>query len=413
MVVFFRSLLFTLCILPGSLLASDAVDSASGYEDRLLQTLTAIKQTNLDHALRQSQDFVRTYPNSQVGQLLYADLLMAKAASLSGIGGGSGGIGKPSLADLTLEIKQRLAHEQAQDYRSKLPASLMKLAENQRYYLVIDLSASRLFVFRNQDGTPVLDDDFYISIGLKGIGKQRRGDQKTPVGIYEVTHYIDGKELPDLYGLGAFPINYPNTWDRRQNRTGDGIWLHGTPAATYNRAPWSSDGCVVLSNADLLNIDPYINPQERTPVIITESINWISSSVWHEQQKQLLQTMSRWMSDWESNDHDRYVRHYSPSEFEAYGRDYHRWEGHKRWVNRNKTFVRVEFSNLSIFRYPGEADLVTMQYDQEYASDELKLAAVKELFWRQQAGQWKIVYEGVIDRPMGKTLRAANDVEMQ
>ena len=36
-------------------------------------------------------------------------------------------------------------------------------------------------------------------------------------------------ELTDFYGTGAYPISYPNEWDKRQGRNGHGIWLHGTP----------------------------------------------------------------------------------------------------------------------------------------------------------------------------------------
>jgi murein L,D-transpeptidase YafK len=58
-------------------------------------------------------------------------------------------------------------------------------------------------------------------------------------------------KLTDFYGSGAFPINYPNEWDRIRGRNGYGIWLHGTPRDTYSRPPRASDGCIVLSNEDL------------------------------------------------------------------------------------------------------------------------------------------------------------------
>ena len=47
--------------------------------------------------------------------------------------------------------------------------------------------------------------------------------------------YRNGKRLEAVLSLGmiggdgAFPLNYPNEWDRRLNKTGSGIWLHGTP----------------------------------------------------------------------------------------------------------------------------------------------------------------------------------------
>jgi len=105
---------------------------------------------------------------------------------------------------------------------------------------------------------PILIKDFYVTIGKNGTGKYTEGDLKTPVGVYFVTGFINPKELPDLYGDGAYPIDYPNVWDQRHGRTGFGIWLHGTPSGTYSRPPRDSNGCVIVSNHDLNVLSPFI-----------------------------------------------------------------------------------------------------------------------------------------------------------
>lgn len=363
------------------------------YENSLLQTIQNIQQLRHDQALNDTRELISHYPTSKVGQLLYADLLLAKAGVLSGIG--SGIQSEPRLNDLTFEIKQRLSSTQTPAYQGYLPGNIITLADNQPYILVMDQSGSRLYVYRNEQGTPILEADYFLSIGLKGSGKQKSGDQKTPIGIYHVTRYIDDNELPDLYGKGAFPINYPNVWDKRRNRSGGGIWLHGTPSYTYNRAPWSSDGCMVVSNQDFADVEKYINPDLHTPIIIVRKIKWITLEQWQSQRLRMHQILSRWISDWESNQHDRYIRHYSASDFKAYGRDFKQWEGYKRWVNRNKKNIRVEYNNLSIYNYPGEQGLVLMQFDQSFSSNILNIEGAKELYWKKQQDDWKIVYEGI------------------
>ena len=105
---------------------------------------------------------------------------------------------------------------------------------------------------RGIDGALKLQTDYYVSQGKLGVKKFREGDQKTPIGVYYVNGRIPGPKLPDFYGTGALPINYPNEWDRRNGRGGSGIWLHGTPSDNFSRPPLSSDGCVVLANPDLL-----------------------------------------------------------------------------------------------------------------------------------------------------------------
>ena len=104
--------------------------------------------------------------------------------------------------------------------------------------------------------------------------------------------------------------------------------------------------------------------------------------------------MSAWLNDWESLDHERYARHYSRTEFSAAGRNFRAWDGHKRWVNRNKTYVAIEYSNLNVFRYPGEQELMLMQYAQSYRSNNLNVDSGKEIFWRRGDERWQIVYEG-------------------
>ena len=79
--------------------------------------------------------------------------------------------------------------------------------------------------------------DHYASVGRLGIEKSTEGDQRTPLGVYYITSRLDGHQLTDFYGSGALLLNYPNEYDRRQGRTGGGIWLHGVPATVTPEAP--------------------------------------------------------------------------------------------------------------------------------------------------------------------------------
>ncbi len=363
------------------------------YEKGLLQTLQNIQNLKLDEALTESHNFVRLFPTSKVGQLLYADLLMARVGVLSHIG--SGTRADPKLDDLTFELKQRLLNTRTPAFDGFIPENIIQLAENQPYAILIDQSHSRLYLYRNEMGRPVLERDFFISIGIRGFGKEKRGDQKTPIGVYHITRYIDDRELPDLYGRGAFPVNYPNAWDHLQKRTGGGIWIHGTPSHTYNRAPWSSNGCVVASNPDFSQIEQYIDSADHTPVIVAEDINWITLEQWQNIQKTMVQNISQWIGDWESLQHEAYINHYSAANFRTYRKTYKQWDQQKRWINRNKKYVNIAVNNLNIFKYPGEEDLVLMQYDQAYRSSNYDVDSAKEVFWKKQPNGWKIVFEGV------------------
>lgn len=400
-----KPLLAVLMLLLAQTLAA-AEPPGNEYEQSLLQTIRDIQGLDHEQALNSTRDLIRQYPHSRLGHMLYADLLLARAEPLTEIGSG---IGKDSaLRDFRHEIQQRWQHESNRQPHNLYPENILFLADNQPYAILVDQHSSRVYVYRNEDGDLRLENDYFITIGLKGYGKQKRGDQKTPIGIYHVTHYIDGAQLPDLYGEGAFPINYPNAWDRRQNRTGDGIWIHGTPSYTYNRSPWASDGCIVVSNPDFNNIEAFIEPAIHTPVVVARNVRWISREQWLAQRNEVLDLMSSWLVDWESLDHDRYRRHYSTSGLDAFGRDFEHWDAHKRWVNRNKEWVDVEYSNLSIFNYPGEDGLLLMQFEQNYRSSNYSVDSTKELYWRKQSEQWQIVHEGKRAFPAADKTVAAN-----
>lgn len=113
---------------------------------------------------------------------------------------------------------------------------MLQLLASQSRVVVVDLNASRMYLFENLDGAPQLKRSFYVSIGKNGAAKRREGDQRTPVGGYFVTARIEGETLPDFYGPGALAVNDPNEWDLRAQRTGYGIWIRGVPSDTFARA---------------------------------------------------------------------------------------------------------------------------------------------------------------------------------
>ncbi len=376
------------------------------YEKSLLDTIKEIQSQNHEQALSNTRDLIRRYPHSRLGHMLYADLLMAKAEPLSEIGYGLDADG--AMQDLRYEIQQRWQHDDSPAHLGLYPENILALADDQPYIILVDQESSRVYVYRNEAGDLQLETDYFITIGLKGYGKEKRGDQKTPIGVYHVTRYIDGDELPDLYGEGAFPINYPNAWDKRRKRTGDGIWIHGTPSYTYNRSPWASDGCIVVSNPDFDHIEEYIEPSLHTPVVVARSVNWLQRDAWLEKRQAVLELLSQWALDWESLDHDRYRAHYSKDKLDAFGRDFKSWDKHKRWVNRNKKWVDVDYSNLSVCSYPGEDDLLLMQFEQSYRSDNYNVDSTKEIYWRKNDDSWQIVFEGKRAFPAAERSIAAN-----
>lgn len=367
-------------------------DFDRGQERMLVRALDKIGHGQLDGALAELQQLVTESPRFRLAQLVYADLLLAKVRPITDFGNvPSASYGQ--IQALRDEARARWQHYLAPSPAGLVPASLVKLSDDQRYAIVVDMHTSRLYLFENRGGIPQIVLDFYATIGKNGIGKGTEGDQKTPVGVYFVTGFIGAGKLPDFYGDGAYPIDYPNVWDQRHGRTGYGIWLHGTPHDTFSRPPRDSDGCVILGNRDLNALAQYIDPGQ-TPVILSDNIEWVTQAEWQKRRGMLEKVVEQWRRDWESRDADLYLSHYSP-DYSGLGKDYLAWVDYKRRVTSGKRFIRVGISGQSMFLYPGEEDVLVVTFEQDYTSDNLRRVFVKRQYWqREEDGRWRIVYEG-------------------
>ncbi|MBI5451305.1 MAG: L,D-transpeptidase family protein [Gammaproteobacteria bacterium] len=395
-----------LCVLLSIVLSSPAVLAAEGgaaaaghsniYERQVIEVIKAIRDNRIDQAQQQLTGLLDQEPNFKLARLLQADLFSARAGVISQLGSVAEAGQQGQYAALRTEAAKRWRYylDVKDTLAGQVPSNLLEVDPGQRYVLAVDMNASRMFLFENRAGDGLyLVNDFYVTIGLRGPRKSTRGDQRTPVGIYFVNDFIPAKALPDMYGAGAFPLNYPNEWDRRHGKTGYGIWLHGTPSYTFNRAPWASDGCVTLSNLDFMTLSSYIDVG-RTPVILAEHIDWTTPSQLSQARDQLHQALQRWKQDWESRDVKRYLQHYSKAFF-GQGKNYQAWRDNARASYANAEELNINLSDISIYAYPDEKMVVTT-FNQEYRSSTAVQRSTKRQYWRFENGEWKIIYEGSV-----------------
>jgi murein L,D-transpeptidase YafK len=363
-----------------------------GAETALVKTLIEIRENRLDTALEEVEKVIQHYPNFRLAQLVKGDLLMARSRPLRELGAAPNAP-RDRVEDLRDEARVRLARYQLErPAADRVPKYLLQLNAEQKHALIVDIRQSTLYVFENVDGVPRYVADYYISSGKNGIDKARQGDKKTPLGVYHVTDNLPRAKLTDLYGIGAFPISYPNEWDRREGRNGNGIWLHGTPSDTYSRPPRASDGCVVLTNQDLETISKNLRVGV-TPVIIADGIDWVKPEALDESRAQLLKSIESWRRDWESRDTETYLKHYAPG-FSSGTQDLAGWSRQKRQVNAAKTWIKLKIERVSAFLYPGRDDLAVITFDQDYASNNLSNQMKKRQYWINEKGVWRILYEG-------------------
>lgn len=272
------------------------------------------------------------------------------------------------------------------------PASLLQLPPQIDTALVSDLINNRMYAYERSADHFVKVGDFFVAVGKQGLDKQREGDERTPIGIYFPESFIPGNEIPSIYGAGAFPITYPNTWDKAAGRTGSGIWIHGTDKDDNTLLPLSSRGCLTLRDADFLELAKLIH-LEQTPVIIAKAVDWTSIDEIRKQRELLAAAVEAWRQDWESLETARYLQHYSPS-FTSGRMNFDAWAAYKKRVNKAKSFIQVELKDIGIYRYPGERGLFMVTFHQEYNSNNYKMRMSKQQFWQNEDGTLRILHEG-------------------
>ena len=388
----FNFILIIILLLASSFSYSeDNVDQSEKAETELLQVIDFMRNGKNEEALAIAEKLSKNYPNFKLGKIIYADLLSSYLQKKPKLGSKS--IDK-ELNDLKNEAKARINFNSVYKNKDLLPESIIQLADNVPYAFLIELSKSRLYLVKNNNSVPEIIADFYVSIGKAGFNKKASGDNKTPVGVYKITSHLIDEDLPELYGDGAYPINYPNIWDKRSKKTGYGIWIHGVPRDVYSRPPLTSEGCIVTSNHTLRKLKPY-TVIGKTPVVLVENIKWIKRNTWHQNKNSANKILEDWKETWESLDPHDFISQHSIN-FRSKKHDFEERVTHILRIIKNKTYIKVKIENLNLFYYPQNKNLIFSDFRQHYESNNYKTSSNKKLFWKKEKdGKWRILHEGV------------------
>ncbi len=270
----------------------------------------------------------------------------------------------------------------------QIPAPLVRLKGNQDYALLVDKSTQMLRLYREQKERIVLLQSFACSTGENHGEKHRPGDKKTPEGIYRFTGIRTGRDLPPRYGKLAFPLDYPNLFDRKKGRDGNGIWLHATNEPLRAYLPNKTLGCIVISNKDIQTLARIIRPND-TPIIIYDKIPLARIDEQTKLRKRILNFVSAWKKSWEDRDLDRFIGFYA-SGFTHKGRGIKAWRTYKRKIFKRSGKISIRLTPYRILRYK---EYLTVSFLQKYRSERHADKGIKRLFLIQEKNQWRIAGE--------------------
>ncbi len=274
---------------------------------------------------------------------------------------------------------------------SLLPAYVLELPDSVGSVFIADTSEATIYRMERTPSGMTFDAEGPISIGLNGVGKQRAWDRKTPLGIYFVVDRLTTRNLHEKYGPMAFPLDYPNVWDRRHARAGDGIWVHGV-AGGDRRPPLDTDGCLALPNATLRALADEFLPLV-TPVIVTRQLEWADSAKRAALQNELRAAVARWAAALAAGDVHAYLSTYA-DDFTYRGLTMREWASLRLQTLGNRGESEVAIDDLLLLADPEEQELYLSRFTHRVAHGDEQSITTKRLYWqRDTAGELKIIAE--------------------
>jgi len=364
---------------------------ADNIENLLIKSLYEISAGELNDALITLDEIIKQKPNFKLAHLIRGDIYQAYAHGISDFGSSSN-FSKDKIEDLKEEAKKRI-ESHLHNATDIIDSPRVTLPQNIDNLIYVDTNKSRLYLFEIRDHTLIKIFDEYASIGKNGSGKNFEGDKKTPLGVYTLGEKIT-QPLSDFYGEGAFPIDYPNVYDKLLNKTGHGIWIHGTPKDTYSRAPKSSDGCIVISNENFNALESILK-NKQTKVILSKLSydQYFNAENNIDKHNNFMSYFESWISNWTLKNYSEYIAFYDANA-KYNSKVFEIWSSKKKKVFENTNDIQIAIDNLTIIDYPEEEEYVKyVEFTQTYNSDLLKQTSQKKQIWRKFINEWKIISE--------------------
>lgn len=288
-----------------------------------------------------------------------------------------------------------LAHAQGDSVMGQIPSEnhaeglipdhfLYLSPQNPVRALLVEKASQKAYLYRSTDLSRPFRT-YPCSTGERSGPKSAQNDKKTPEGIYYVTNSFKEQELTSIYGVRAFPIDYPNPIDRELGRTGYGIWIHGT---NQPLKPRDTNGCVVLRNEDILDLSQYIH-EGQTPIIITQKINFAEEERLEREGAELKKLVMEWLKPLRESRVEQSTPVYA-KDFMAPKKDWHQWSAHKKRLSETYGAMDREIDGLQIVRENG---VVLARFIQTYRSDGSFIKGVKRLYLTKKSSEWKVAYE--------------------
>ena len=264
----------------------------------------------------------------------------------------------------------------------RIPVYLVRLPPSVSTVFVAETETAAFHRFDNRAGSEI-DHAAAVnmSYGENGAGKQRNGDRKTPLGIYFVTEQLDTSRMHEKYGVTAFVLDYPNALDRRLQRSGDGIWVHGVDRRGGQRPTRDTDGCIALPNETLEMLEDRFFPN-ATPVLVAREISWVESGQLDELRGELDAAVALWANSLQRGDMHAFLSLYD-ADFRHWGMNKAEWTALITETYGSRSIQEVTVSDVLLLGDPEEHGVYLSRFRLSIKESSNTVELTKRLYWRR------------------------------
>ena len=313
------------------------------------------------------------------------------------------------------DVSKEVIENQAPEAKSRLGkntiANLSGNGAEETNVVLVDKSLKRLYIARLKGNDMEVLEEFPILTGRVDGNKIKRGDEKTPEGVYYVLSYSSGDELVKrygdyalIYGAGSFPLNYPNMVDRIEKKTGGGIWLHGVKPdldKTYTQ------GCVAMNNTHFNTL--FKNIKVTTPTIIAEKLMYTDEYNYESTKSKVEKAFNDFMTAWEKNNKQAF-RDAVHTNFKTFGGTT------KKAYTATKTnlmdiYPQKDIRNMNTKYFIKDEKYAVVDTEQFYCAPNLTTFTNKKYYFIDENGTLKLISEEVRSKPITSALFLDDEIK--
>ncbi|MDD2699030.1 MAG: L,D-transpeptidase family protein [Arcobacteraceae bacterium] len=247
--------------------------------------------------------------------------------------------------------------------------------ESVDYLLVCDSLMKKIDIFKNNTHKKQKVFESSVLTGKNTGAKLSEGDLRTPIGAYDLVEKLT--KLDQFYGPLALVTSYPNTFDKINRKTGNGIWIHGVPF-NGNRDPYTK-GCIALDNDKLTTLEQTIDIDNSLLIIRDDAIDENNSK---ENIAKVLSNFYSWKEVWKNGDFDNYISYYSPNFQKTDGTNFEKFKAYKKSIFDKNEEKQIMFKDINVIPYPNEEKkaIFKIKYYQTYSTKNYHFKGSKELY---------------------------------